>query len=70
MTTKTASQHETKTKVQTLASLEINAGFVHTSEPLALQLWEARSDSAAERDAQNGVTLGNYTAWVHEVNTK
>lgn len=63
-------QNEIKDKLQTLASLEINAGFVHTSEALALQLWEARSDSSAERDAQHGVTLGNYTAWVHEVNTK
>ena len=70
MTTRNTSQHETKTKVQALASLEINARFVYTSEALALQIWEARSDSAAERDAQNGVKLGNYTAWVHEVNTK
>ena len=63
-------QNEIKDKVQTRASLEINAGFVHTSEALALQIWEARSDNEVERDEHLGFAIGDYTAWVHEVNTK
>jgi hypothetical protein len=70
MTTKNnqTAQDETMQKVQHRATLEISAGFVHTSEALALQLYEARLDNEVDRDEYNGVTLDHYVSWVSAVN--